>query len=372
MKPIVVSFFTPGPYERDAEQLRESCDAHGYEHDIVRVKDSGNWTANTCQKARVIRAAMAKHDRPLLWLDADGWIKQPMPLLDDMKTDLVLHIQKQNKPGWQAQRWRYQQAMWGGMWNSGIMLIRNTATNRTLLDAWAERCEQAPHVWDQINLQMAARELGVLATDLPAEYRAGGAHFGHRSGHHAHYGPRQPERNVLFIGSAPDAPAWWAEHGARYWRDGWSIVAINNAWLVPDECHLWLKPNDYKGQCPAFTPSNGGWVGPEFNRQGNWRIKPFWKHGKLRLSVTDALAHLLNEAVADRCRLTVHVVGCDMQYPKEGPTHFYGTGDPDPLRYTPAELGAVLGAIKTAYGSYGAKIYNAGGQPRTALPFDAC
>ena len=25
-------------------------------------------------------------------------------------------------------------------------------------------------------------------------------------------------------------------------------------------------------------------------------------------------------------------MGCDMVYPKIGPTHFYGSGDPDPLR----------------------------------------
>ena len=25
-------------------------------------------------------------------------------------------------------------------------------------------------------------------------------------------------------------------------------------------------------------------------------------------------------------------MGCDMHYPKKGQTHFYGTGDPDPLR----------------------------------------
>ena len=25
-------------------------------------------------------------------------------------------------------------------------------------------------------------------------------------------------------------------------------------------------------------------------------------------------------------------MGCDMHYPKKGPTHFYGTGEPDPLR----------------------------------------
>ena len=28
----------------------------------------------------------------------------------------------------------------------------------------------------------------------------------------------------------------------------------------------------------------------------------------------------------------IYFIGCDMNYPKTGPTHFYGTGQPDPLR----------------------------------------
>jgi hypothetical protein len=80
---------------------------------------------------------------------------------------------------------------------------------------------------------------------------------------------------------------------------------------------------------------------------------------------------MLNEAVADGVRLTMHVAGNDMVYPTDGKrTHFYGVGQPDPLRYRSAELDTALLQVQAFYRDAGAVLLNVSGQAETRLPFE--
>ncbi len=378
----LVTFYTAdSPYERDAALLRESAHALGLEVHAEAVAGDSTWEGNCNLKADFCRRMVHQFaPRPVLFLDADCRLRQPPPQLNGT-ADLRLQVVRpdQLRPGWLCQRYRYAIQRRGGMWNSGVMLLRPTETMFRLLDAWVAWCGRRPAEWDQLNLQAAAVHdcPGVVCEPLPDDCRAGGPFIGHESARHRHWPQRASRRDVLLLGSAPDATEWWARHGAAYIDEGYAVVAVNNAWRVPGQwLDLWLKPNDYRDSAgeapPPDVPRNEGLTGPGINRYGNWRISPWWHPGDVQLSLIDALFHLLNEAVADRVGLTVHVAGADMIYPPAGsgrPSHFYGTGAPDPERYTDAQLARALGGVDQAYMVAGAELYNASDQKQTRLPF---
>ena len=127
---------------------------------------------------------------------------------------------------------------------------------------------------------------------------------------------------LLLLGSAPMAVQ------ARDWpRDPFDgIVAINNAHaLRPDWDYLvypWDFPADRLPTCgpgqklideSAFVPAQnvlGGFV---------------YAGGTMAFTAAYWALHALKPTV-------IAVFGCDMHYPASGPSHFYGTGQPDPLR----------------------------------------
>ncbi|MDJ0823016.1 MAG: hypothetical protein QNJ09_14540 [Paracoccaceae bacterium] len=128
---------------------------------------------------------------------------------------------------------------------------------------------------------------------------------------------------VLILGSGPNAV-----DAAQYPADAFdACVAINNAWRVrPDWSHL-VFPEDFPSDrrpsqrradqqmitAQAFIPAQNAYGGVIYAGGTMAFTAAYWALHALRPSV---LAFL----------------GCDMVYPDKGPTHFYGTGAPDPLR----------------------------------------
>ncbi|MDA5556529.1 hypothetical protein [Shimia sp. MMG029] len=128
---------------------------------------------------------------------------------------------------------------------------------------------------------------------------------------------------VLVIGSGPNAPV------AKDWDAKLfdHIVVINNAWRVrPDWSHV-IYPEDFpedryppvmaSGQTviryTEYVPQNNAFGGVLFAGGTMAFTAGYWALGALQ---PDVLAF----------------IGCDMVYPKQGHTHFYGTGAADPLR----------------------------------------
>ena len=127
---------------------------------------------------------------------------------------------------------------------------------------------------------------------------------------------------VLLLGSAPMAAA------AREWpRAPFDrVVAINNAWAIrsdwDDMIYPWDFPDDRRptpGPCQNlitqedFVPTQNTYGGFVYAGGTMAYTAAYWILGALRPR-------------------TIAVFGCDMHYPATGPTHFYGTGTPDPLR----------------------------------------
>lgn len=134
---------------------------------------------------------------------------------------------------------------------------------------------------------------------------------------------------VLLLGSGPNAT------DARAWTDHPfdRIVAINNAWAVrPDWTDL-IYPFDFPAdRMPTkisagqrlvpdvdFIPVQNDYGGVVYAGATMAFTAAYWVLGALR---PKTLAYL----------------GCDMVYSAQGASHFYGQGQPDPLRDDPTLL----------------------------------
>lgn len=127
---------------------------------------------------------------------------------------------------------------------------------------------------------------------------------------------------VLMLGSAP-----MAAEAAAWRRDPFDLVlAINNAWRIRPDWDVAIHPHDFPAERQArpgpgqrvvteaeFVPAQNAYGGFVYAGATMAFTAGYWALHALRPSV-------------------IAVYGCDMQYPASGPTHFYGTGTPDPLR----------------------------------------
>ncbi len=127
---------------------------------------------------------------------------------------------------------------------------------------------------------------------------------------------------VLMLGSAPNAV-----QARDYPRGAFDqILAINNAYAIRPDWDAMIYPYDFD---PARIPvptakqrliDERDFV-PAQNRYGGF----IYAGATMAFTAAYwALDHYRPRVIA--------VLGCDMTYSEQGPTHFYGTGTPDPLR----------------------------------------
>jgi hypothetical protein len=129
---------------------------------------------------------------------------------------------------------------------------------------------------------------------------------------------------VLIIGSGADALRAKSWEGA-FFRD---IVAINNAWQIRSDWSFLIHPEDFpKGKMPPnvatatqkiitatdYVPIQNHFGGFVYAGATMAFTAGYWALGALKPDV-------------------IAFIGCDMVYPTNGATHFYGQGTADPLR----------------------------------------
>ncbi len=175
---------------------------------------------------------------------------------------------------------------------------------------------------------------------------------------------------ILIIGSGPNATD--AQNWAR--SDFDFILAINNAWRVRPDWDALIFPDDFPtGNQPAALEGNQyavrstDYVDVQ-NRYGGF----VYAGGTMAFTAAYwALGALQPKTIA--------MIGCDMVYPKTGPTHFYGTGTPDPLRtdISLRSLGAKSARLMALAARDGCAMVNLSRDPsvltfpRTTTPFPA-
>ena len=129
-------------------------------------------------------------------------------------------------------------------------------------------------------------------------------------------------QTVLMLGSAP--MALQARKWARAPFD--TVMAINNAWAVRDDWDLMVHPWDFP---PERRPMAG--AGQRIVTEDDFVPAQNASGGFVYAGATMAFTaaywalHELRPSV-------IAAFGCDMHYAAKGATHFYGTGQPDPLR----------------------------------------
>lgn len=151
---------------------------------------------------------------------------------------------------------------------------------------------------------------------------------------------------VLLLGSGPNAPE------ARDWpRSAFDrIVTINNAWAVREDWDDLICPEDFPEERRPATLRHGQRMieADQFIPAQNAYGGIVFAGGTMAFTAGYWALHALRPKV-------IAYLGCDMVYPASGPTHYYGTGTPDPLRddATLQDLGAKsarLGMIAAAQG----------------------
>jgi hypothetical protein len=127
---------------------------------------------------------------------------------------------------------------------------------------------------------------------------------------------------VLLLGSAP------AAIGARAWRrSGFDrIVAINNAHAIRPDWDDLVFPYDFPTQNLPVPSAEQNLIDETHFVPAQNRFGGFIYAGA---TMAFTAAYWALDALAPR---VLAFYGCDMVYPATGPTHFYGTGAPDPLR----------------------------------------
>lgn len=128
---------------------------------------------------------------------------------------------------------------------------------------------------------------------------------------------------VLILGSGPNVVQ------SRDWSRATfdTILAINNAWAVRPDWDRLICPDDFPAARRPVDLTPGQKVitsdiyVPAQNTYGGF----VYAGGTMAFTAGYWALHALRPSV-------IGFIGCDMVYPKTTNTHFYGTGEADPLR----------------------------------------
>lgn len=151
--PMVVSYFTDAIYMREAFELLRSCQALHLDFLIEKVPDQGSWEANTHHKPTYLLEVHKRYpERNLLWVDADGRMRQAPTLLSGLQCEVAYHV------------WRGKQVA------SGTVFLRSSAVRAALLQKWIDECAKHVELDDQTNLGRAVSGGGFDLCVLPVEY----------------------------------------------------------------------------------------------------------------------------------------------------------------------------------------------------------
>ena len=90
---VIVSFYTEGTlYEKEIQNLIESCKRFELQTDIIGVPNLKDWNANCHFKPPFILDRLKTHKCPIVWLDADAVIQHYPTLFDTTEEDFMVRM----------------------------------------------------------------------------------------------------------------------------------------------------------------------------------------------------------------------------------------------------------------------------------------
>ena len=163
---MVVGYYTVNtPYEKEAQNLLQSLNKLGINHDISGVKTLGSWQANTRFKAGFMLDMLIKHpNHRLLYVDVDAVVHSIPDLFKNYSCDIAVR--------WQDFRWRKNECL------SGTIYMENNERTKRICELWRDinvtegnksnRMEQ----WnlDTVINQMKKEDPNFTYKNLPPEY----------------------------------------------------------------------------------------------------------------------------------------------------------------------------------------------------------
>ena len=149
---FIVSFATP-KYEIECYKLLDDLRSWKIPHEIHFIEGKGSWLKSVLHKAIFIKEMMLKHNRPIVWLDADTEIKQYPQLFEEITEDFAVNY--------------FEPTIACG----GVLFFNTTPKGIKLLDAWITEIYNNPGDNDQVNLYKAIQKNpDVSIKHLPREY----------------------------------------------------------------------------------------------------------------------------------------------------------------------------------------------------------
>jgi len=158
MKPIYIAYYTKNTgYAVEVKNLEASLIKFELDYEIQGITNLGSWNKNTHYKPTFIKEMLVKHERPVVYLDADAVVCNYPTLLDTADFDIGVPVLD-----WSKYRSRKQitETM------SGTLYFKPTPRVSALIDAWIHVCEVDGKTWDQRLLAKLLPEF----TILPDEY----------------------------------------------------------------------------------------------------------------------------------------------------------------------------------------------------------
>jgi hypothetical protein len=164
--PIVISYYTKNTlYEKEALDLIASCKDLNLKHFIEPVENLGSWEKNCCMKPSFILSHLQKLKAPILWVDADAVIVNPLSYFSKLKCDIAFRRKMKDDV--------YEVL-------SGTLFVNYTQKAIDLLKTWQAECQyqldnrkENVEVWDQKCLKEVLNKKkikGIKTHYLPMEY----------------------------------------------------------------------------------------------------------------------------------------------------------------------------------------------------------
>lgn len=160
MNYIVVGYYTVDTlYQDKAQVLKESLARFNVPHDIIGVKNLGDWYKNTCYKPTFLKEMLCKHyPLPIIYVDVDAEFMAYPDLFDTFEGDIGVYV---------FDRSEYRKSAHGFEVLSGTIFLRNNDKVFDIVEKWEIECKANPRVWDQKSLE---KVLDGHYSLLPGEY----------------------------------------------------------------------------------------------------------------------------------------------------------------------------------------------------------
>tara|TARA_R100000734_G_C3286241_1_gene78894 strand:+ start:162 stop:755 length:594 start_codon:yes stop_codon:yes gene_type:complete len=150
-------------YAIEAAKLKASLEELNLDHDIVGVKNLGNWESNTKMKPRVIKDMLDKYpDYSIVYVDSDAIVRSKPELFYSIKEDVGVRYQEFSH--------RKQPECL-----SGTIYFANNERSKQLCDLWISKCSSTniKMLAEQSVLPIAIEEMkakGLSVMNIPPEY----------------------------------------------------------------------------------------------------------------------------------------------------------------------------------------------------------